>query len=771
MDLLAILIAFLIGIATGAVTGLCPGLHVNVAAALLAASGPAWTALGVPPLAAAVGLVTTAVSHAFFEAVPSLFLGVPSDEAYALLPAHRLVRRGRGLEALAHTLYGAMWGLALGLGVAALLLCLEAGGLPVASSLDGLLRPWMGWFLAGASLLLIATDRRVGWGLAVFLASGLLGLVVFASPLFPGEGAALGGLFPALTGLFGASGLVLALRDPGAGLPRQDEVIPDSRAPFGAALAGVLGGMAVGLLPGLGAGNAAAMASLRRRGPDGESSGRRYLVMVSSINLSDALFGIAALVLLQRSRSGASAALETFFPDPTTAQILALGSAMLAAGLICHRVLRSSGLQLARLLNRLHPGGLNGATLAFLVVLVAWTTGGWGLVLLAAATSLGLVAPLSGVRRSQAMGFFMVPTILFFSGRSAEVATALRLEGASLPPPALSPWWLAAGLALSVAAGLCTYIMLRRWLGPTVAREVAPEEVDALDASSAQEPPYPWPGRASRFAWPIAILVLLALLGGWAWISFGVTRSGATFQAQVLSLRDGDTLLVRVWPGRLLSVRLDGIDCPESDQPCGPEATKFASGLVNGRRVAIRSHGRDRYGRTLGRVFVDGTDLNLTMVKAGWAWHYKTSSSEAALARAETEARSQRLGLWRLESPVAPWEWRHPAPGAGVSAPAPPALPVPPSPGDAPAVPSATEPAPSPALAFPPSAPATLEARPAPGVASPAEAAGPYHGNTSSKVFHGPGCRNYGCQNCTAVFATRAQAVAAGYRQAGCCGP
>jgi len=738
MDLPVLVLAFLAGMATGILSGLTPGLHVNVAAALLAASAPVWTGLGVPPLAAATGIVTAAVAHAFFEAVPSLFLGVPSDEAYALLPAHRLVRQGRGLEALRSTMSGAMGGLLAGLAVVAGLLVLETQGLRVAASLDGFLRPWMSWVLAGVSLLLIATDTRSGWALVVFLASGVLGLIAFASPLFPGEGAAFGAIFPALTGLFGASGLLLALRDPGAGLPRQDETARPSRVPWGAAGAGLLGGMAVGLLPGLGAGNAAALASLRRRGPETESSGRRYLVMVSSINLSDALFGIAALVLLGRSRSGASAALETFFPEPAPGQLLTLGLAMLAAGLACHRVLASNGLRLARLLNHLHPGGLNGATLVFLVLLVAWTTGFWGLVLLAAASLLGLVAPLSGARRAQAMGFFLVPTILFFSGRSAEVASALGLEGASLPPPEASPRWLAAGLVLSVATGLATYCWLRRWLRPTSEGRRIPDQLEDPETPPVPEAAARTASRGWRRVGTIGAFVALLLLAGWAWLAWDVTRPGATFQAEVLSVTDGDTVWVRVWPNRVLEVRFEGVDCPESEQAGGLEAQRFTADRVLGRDLEIRSHGLDRYGRTLGRVFVDGVDLNLALVQAGQAWHSKRYSSEAALASAETQARVQRIGLWRQASPIPPWEFRR-------LAREPQAKPPPPEPT-----------APSDPASAPPESP---------------DAAGPLHGNTRSMVFHRPGCRNYDCKNCTAVFKNAAEAAAAGYQQAGCCRP
>lgn len=52
-----------------------------------------------------------------------------------------------------------------------------------------------------------------------------------------------------------------------------------------------------------------------------------------------------------------------------------------------------------------------------------------------------------------------------------------------------------------------------------------------------------------------------------------------------------------------------------------------------------------------------------------------------------------------------------------------------------------------------------------------ATVAGVYHGNTESKVFHAPGCRNYNCQNCTATFKNRQEAVAKGYKPCEICKP
>lgn len=46
-----------------------------------------------------------------------------------------------------------------------------------------------------------------------------------------------------------------------------------------------------------------------------------------------------------------------------------------------------------------------------------------------------------------------------------------------------------------------------------------------------------------------------------------------------------------------------------------------------------------------------------------------------------------------------------------------------------------------------------------------------YAGNTNSKKFHLRTCRYYSCKNCKAYFATREEAIAAGYSPAGCCDP
>ena len=69
-------------------------------------------------------------------------------------------------------------------------------------------------------------------------------------------------------------------------------------------------------------------------------------------------------------------------------------------------------------------------------------------------------------------------------------------------------------------------------------------------------------------------------------------------------------------------------------------------------------------GEPLPPFFLHGKDINLAIIEAGLAWHYKKYASEQprsealAYARGELAARQNKLALWSDEKPIAPWEWR-----------------------------------------------------------------------------------------------------------------
>jgi endonuclease YncB( thermonuclease family) len=105
-------------------------------------------------------------------------------------------------------------------------------------------------------------------------------------------------------------------------------------------------------------------------------------------------------------------------------------------------------------------------------------------------------------------------------------------------------------------------------------------------------------------------------------------------------------------------VRLHGIDAPEIGQPFGTKSREALGTLTVRKTATLHLHGRDRYGRDLARVEVDGVDVNVALVKDGLAWHYVRYDKSPELAKAEREAREAKRGVWGDKEQMPPWEWR-----------------------------------------------------------------------------------------------------------------
>jgi endonuclease YncB( thermonuclease family) len=137
------------------------------------------------------------------------------------------------------------------------------------------------------------------------------------------------------------------------------------------------------------------------------------------------------------------------------------------------------------------------------------------------------------------------------------------------------------------------------------------------------------------------------------------TPTVQVIEGKVVSIADGDTLTVL--EGReQFKIRLEGIDAPEGHQSYGNKSKEALAQKVLQRTARIEWREHDRYGRTVGQVFVDSKWVNREMVKDGWAWHYREYSKSEVLADAESDARTARVGLWVDKDPIPPWEFRRP---------------------------------------------------------------------------------------------------------------
>ena len=69
----------------------------------------------------------------------------------------------------------------------------------------------------------------------------------------------------------------------------------------------------------------------------------------------------------------------------------------------------------------------------------------------------------------------------------------------------------------------------------------------------------------------------------------------------------------------------------------------------------------DRYGRTVGVVYIDGTNVNQEILRAGYAQHYRRYCKTAFCSdwiELEEVATAAKMGLWADPKAMPPWEWR-----------------------------------------------------------------------------------------------------------------
>lgn len=126
---------------------------------------------------------------------------------------------------------------------------------------------------------------------------------------------------------------------------------------------------------------------------------------------------------------------------------------------------------------------------------------------------------------------------------------------------------------------------------------------------------------------------------------------------KVIQVKDGDTVVIApAESGQFFTCRLYGIDTPEIShgrkpgQPYGEEAAKELKRLVLGQAVEITTTGAKTYKREVCIIRKDCKDINLEMVKRGYAWAYKQYLKKpyaSEYIETENEARIKRLGCLR----------------------------------------------------------------------------------------------------------------------------
>lgn len=318
ISLTLLLISIFFGFFLGIISGLTPGIHVNNFALILVALSPLFAGIGFAPFYIAIVILSNSIAHTFLDIIPSVFLGAPeADTALAVLPGHALLMEGRGSEAVRLSAIGSA-----GAVVVSLILAI-----PMAfffQNIYGTINAYIGLILILIVVVMIATENGEvveGQGSLVhlkfklyavllFFISGMLGLFAFDNvalmqPLVKfGEPSV---LLPLLSGIFGASMLVISLMT-------KSEIPPQQKAcRFELSQKKIVRGMVTGSaagsfvawLPGVSSTVGTIIARLLVREEKDTESSKEFMVSISSANTANAVFSLIALYIIGKGRSGA----------------------------------------------------------------------------------------------------------------------------------------------------------------------------------------------------------------------------------------------------------------------------------------------------------------------------------------------------------------------------------------------------------------------------------------------------------------------------------
>ncbi|MFN2132136.1 MAG: tripartite tricarboxylate transporter permease [Anaerolineae bacterium] len=438
MQELACLLYAVAGTCVACVAACLPGLHVYNVAALILLVMRAQTAGGMPEpwLMFFVGMV---VGYAMASGIPAILISAPDDSsAWIVSPGHSYLLQGRGYEALVLTVIGCLGGLWALIALAPL-----AGR--VTSMLLNVLQPHLHWIVGALVMFVLLSEwpkdpehgsapfarLLVAWvplvaGLATFALSGLLGLVLSYRPIVP-RAMSFQGLVPAFVGLFAVPWLVQNLIA-GGHIPRQHiprSVDADLSLALGGVAAGSMGGLVATYLPavtgslgGLIAGHATA-----------QRDERAFLVAQGATKV---VYYVGALLLFLApgpplTRGGMASMLAPVYTPRSERTYWLSIAAMAICGATASLLTLALGRSASKLVASRSLRWLSVAALVMLIGTIGGLTGERGLLVMLAASGIGLIPPSFGSRRANCLGILLLPMLLDAAGVAPAVVGWLGL--------------------------------------------------------------------------------------------------------------------------------------------------------------------------------------------------------------------------------------------------------------------------------------------------------------------------------------------------------
>lgn len=399
MDIYTYIISIIIGIILGTLTGLIPGVHINLIASIILGLSPILINI-IPVMSLICCIISIGITHSFIDFIPSLLFGIPNaDTALSILPGHKMVIEGKGLDALYLSGLGSFGGTLL-----AFLLFF-----PLYYTLLNAyetISPYIPYILLSVSIFLILLEHKIRLKILALIIScfaGAFGLLLLNTIHTKQP------LLILFTGIFGVASLIFALENETKS-PRQ-ELTFDKRLPKNYFKGLFLGGISATICsvsPGLGNSQAATISSLFLK----FTPPQLFIVILSSINTIGFIISIITYYLLERARNGSIIVISQLLPKFSISDIIVFFSVIFVTTIISFYLLIKIGRVFIKISNIIPERKVNIGIIVMLICLVYYLTNWIGIIYLIAGSALGYLGLTFGVRRVHLLNCLLFVVVL-----------------------------------------------------------------------------------------------------------------------------------------------------------------------------------------------------------------------------------------------------------------------------------------------------------------------------------------------------------------------
>ena len=393
--MIELIIPLILGILAGTFTGLIPGIHINLVAIFVL---PIVFISQLPIITLLIFITAMAITHTFLDFIPAIFLGAPDeDTGLGILPGHELLLEGNGHHALKLTILGSTMAIISLIIIIPIFIFLTPKIYPF-------LQRMMAFFLIWVTIFLIYNEKSSKMkAIMIFILAGFLGLATLNLDVKQP-------LLPLLTGLFGTSTIIHSIKSRTV-VPKQkiEKFKINKKELIKPTLATIFVSPICSFFPGLGSNQAAIIGSEIT----GKLNREQFLILLGSINTLVMSISFVTLFLFQKSRTGAAFAISQITNLSTANLIFILVTILISAIIAIPLALIISKI-VAKHIHKINYIKISILILIFLIIIITYFTGIFGLIILIIATALGLTCIEFQTRRGFLMGAILIPTIIFY---------------------------------------------------------------------------------------------------------------------------------------------------------------------------------------------------------------------------------------------------------------------------------------------------------------------------------------------------------------------